>query len=188
MITAVIAVKLIPLWSSTGVEDSLYDEVVPSSSDNTPLSNNELFLPDKGTDVDKRRLSAASGYYELVEVKHEVCTVDGNYTWIVDEGPRPKSSSNSRADPAHVDNSSTLADVSTAVIDSNGTAEGQDEDGAPLFKIVTPRRTEKKVSTKTDVAWISYSTAVVLKTLLGVRINVVRSLSAGEPAVSQTFN
>lgn len=153
MITAVIAVKLIPLWSSTGVEDSLYDEVVPSSSDNTPLSNNELLVPDKGTDVDKR-LSAASGYYELVEVKHEVCTVDGNYTWIVDEGRWPKSSGNGQADPAHVDNSSTLADVSTAVIDSNGTAEGQDEDGAPLFKIVTPRRTEKKISTTTDVAWI----------------------------------
>ena len=153
MITSVIAVKLIPLWSSTGIEDSLYDEVVPSSSDNTPLSNNELLVPDKGTDVDKR-LSAASGYYELVEVKHEVCTVDGNYTWIVDEGRWPKSSGNSRADPAHVDNSSTLADVSTAVIDSNGTAEGQDEDGVPLFKILTPRRTEKKVSTTTDVAWI----------------------------------
>ena len=44
MITAVIAVKLIPLWSSIGVEDSLYDEVVPSSSDNTPLSNNELLV------------------------------------------------------------------------------------------------------------------------------------------------
>ena len=25
--------KLIPLWSSTGAEDSLYEEVVPSSSD-----------------------------------------------------------------------------------------------------------------------------------------------------------
>ena len=153
MITAVIAVKLIPLWSSTGVEDSLYDEVVPSSSDNTPLSNNELLVPDKGTDVDKR-FSAASGYYELVEVKHEVFTVDGNYTGIVDEAPRPKSSGNGGAEPAHVDSSSTLADVSTAVIDSNETAEGQDEDGAPLFKIVTPQRTEKKVSTTTDVAWI----------------------------------
>ena len=53
-----------------------------------------------------------------------------------------------------VDNSSTLADVSSAVIDSDGTAEGQDEDGAPRFKLVTPRRTEKKVSTTTDVAWI----------------------------------
>ena len=92
--------------------------------------------------------------YELAEVKHEVCTVDGNYTRIVDEGRWPKSSGNGQADPAHVDNSSTLADVSTAVIDSNGTAEGQDEDGAPLFKIVTPRRTEKKISTTTDVAWI----------------------------------
>ena len=92
--------------------------------------------------------------YELVEVKHEVCTVDGNYTWIVDEGRWPKSSDNGQADPTHVDNSSTLADVSAAVIDSNGTAEGQDEDGAPLFKIVTPRRTEKKISTTTDVAWI----------------------------------
>lgn len=147
------AVKLIPLWSSTGVEDSLYDEVVPSSSDNTPLSSNELLVPDKGTDVDKR-LSVASGYYEFVEVKHEVSTVDGNFTGIVDEGPRSKSSSNGRAEPAHVDNSSTLADVSSAVIDSNGTTEGQDEDGAPLFKIVTPRRTEKKVSATTDVAWI----------------------------------
>ena len=97
---------------------------MPSSSDNTPLSNNELLVPDKGTDEDKR-LSAASGYYELVEVKQEVATVDGNYTGIVDEGPRPKSSSNGRAEPAHVDNSSTLADVSSAVIDSNGTAEGE---------------------------------------------------------------
>ena len=78
------------------------------------------------------------GYYELVEVKHEVPTVDFNYTGIVDEGPRPKSSSNGREKPAHVDNSSTLADVLSAVIESNGTAEGEDEDGAPLFKIVTP--------------------------------------------------
>ena len=53
MIIAVIAVKLIPLWSSTGVEDR-DDEVVPSSSDNTPLSNNELLVPDKGTNEDKR--------------------------------------------------------------------------------------------------------------------------------------
>ena len=97
MITAVIAVKLIPLWSSIGVEHSLYDEVVPSSSDNTPLSNNELLVPEKGTDVDKR-LSPASGYYEFAEVKHEVSAVDGNYTGIVDEGPRPKSSSGQQQD------------------------------------------------------------------------------------------
>ena len=60
-----------------------------------------------------KRLSAASGYYELVEVKHEVATVYGNYTGIVDEGPRPKSSSNGRAQPAHVDSSSTLACASS---------------------------------------------------------------------------
>ena len=43
----------------------------------------------------------------------------------MDEGPRPKSSSNGPAEPAHVDKSSTLADVSSVVIDSNGTAEGE---------------------------------------------------------------
>ena len=145
--------KLIPLWSSTGAEDSLYDEVAPSSSDNTPLSNNDLSVPDTSADEDKR-LSAASGYYELVEVKHEVPTVDGNYTGIVDEGPRPKSSSSGRAEPVHVDSSSTLACPSSAVIDSNGTVEGEDEDGAPHYEIVTPRRTEKKVSKTTHVAWI----------------------------------
>ena len=69
--------KLIPLWSSTGAEDSLYDEVAPSSSDNTPLLNNDFSVPDTSADEDKR-LSAASGYYELVEVKHEVLTVYGN--------------------------------------------------------------------------------------------------------------
>ena len=42
--------KLIPLWSSTGAEDSLCDEVVSSSIDNTPLSNNESLVPDKATD------------------------------------------------------------------------------------------------------------------------------------------
>ena len=63
----------------------------------------------------------------------------------MDEGPRPKSSSNGRAQPADVNNSSTLACASSAVlIDSNGTTEGEDEDGAPHYEIVTPRRTEKK--------------------------------------------
>ena len=70
--------KLITLWSSTGAENSLCDEVVPSLIDNTPLSNNELLAPDKATDDWDKRLSAASGYYELVEVKHEVSTVYGN--------------------------------------------------------------------------------------------------------------
>ena len=42
--------KLIPLRSSIGAEDSLYDEVAPSSSDNTPLLNNESLVPDKATD------------------------------------------------------------------------------------------------------------------------------------------
>lgn len=145
--------KLIPLWSSTGAEDSLYDEVAPSSSDNTPLLNNGLSVPDTSADEDKR-LSAASGYYELVEVKHEVPMVDGNYTGIVDEGPRPKSSGSGRAEHMHVDSSSTPACASSAVIDSNGTAEGEDEDSAPHYEIVTPRKTEKKVSKTTDVAWI----------------------------------
>ena len=50
----------------------------------------------------------------------------------MDEGPRPKSSSNGRAQPADVNNNSTLACASSAVlIDSNGTTEGEDEDGAP---------------------------------------------------------
>ena len=40
----------IPLWSSTGAEDSLYDEVVPKLSDNTPLSINESLVADKSTD------------------------------------------------------------------------------------------------------------------------------------------
>ena len=63
----------------------------------------------------------------------------------MDEGPRPKSSSNGSAQPADVNNSSTLACASSAVlIDSNGTTEGEDEDGAPPYEIVTPRRTEKK--------------------------------------------
>ena len=42
--------KLMPLWWSKGAEDSLCDEVVPSSIDNTPLSNNELLAADKATD------------------------------------------------------------------------------------------------------------------------------------------
>ena len=42
--------KLIPLWSSTGAEDSLCDEFVPSSIDNMPLSNSELLVPDKATE------------------------------------------------------------------------------------------------------------------------------------------
>ena len=99
-------------------------------------------------------MSAASGCYELVEVKREALTVDGNYTGIVDEGPRPKSSSSGRAEPMHVDSSSTPARASSAVIDSNGTAEGEDEDSAPHYETVTPRKTEKKVSKTTDVAWI----------------------------------
>ena len=49
MIIAVIdanfAVRLIPLWSSTGDEDSLYNEIAPSLSDNTPLLNDELSVP-----------------------------------------------------------------------------------------------------------------------------------------------
>lgn len=143
----------IEMGTVEGAEDCLYDEVAPSSSDNTPLLNNDLSVPDTSADEDKR-LSAASGYYELVEVKHEVPTVDGNYTGIVDEGPRPKSSSSGRAEPVHVDSSSTLACPSSAVIDSNGTVEGEDEDGAPHYEIVTPRRTEKKVSKTTHVAWI----------------------------------
>lgn len=143
----------IEMGTVEGAEDSLYDEVAPSSSDNTPLSNNDLSVPDTSADEDKR-LSAASGYYELVEVKHEVPTVDGNYTGIVDEGPRPKSNSSGRAEPVHVESSSTLACASSAVIDSNGTVEGEDEDGAPHYEIVTPRRTEKKVSKTTHVAWI----------------------------------
>ena len=72
----------------------------------------------------------------------------------MDEGPRPKPSGDGRAQPSDVNNSSTLACASSAVTDSNGTAGGEDEDGAPLYEIVTPRRTEKKVSTTTDVAWI----------------------------------
>lgn len=143
----------IEMGTVEGAEDSLYDEVAPSSSDNTPLLNNDFSVPDTSADEDKR-LSAASGYYELVEVKHEVPTVDGNYTGIVDEGPRPKSNSSGRAEPVHVDSSSTLACASSAVIDSNGTVEGEDEDGAPHYEIVTPRRTEKKVSKTTHVAWI----------------------------------
>ena len=39
------AVRLIPLWSSTGDEDSLYNEIAPSLSDNTPLLNDELSVP-----------------------------------------------------------------------------------------------------------------------------------------------
>ena len=61
--------KLIPLWSSTGAENSLCDEVVPSLIDNTPLWNSELLVPDKAKMIGDKRLSTASGYYELVEVK-----------------------------------------------------------------------------------------------------------------------
>ena len=70
--------KLIPLWSSTGAKDSLCDEVVPSSSDNTTLSNNELLALIRLQMTGDKRLSAASGYYELVEVKDKVPTVYGN--------------------------------------------------------------------------------------------------------------
>ena len=42
--------KLIPLWSSTGAEDSLYDEVVLKLSDNRPVSINESLVADKSTD------------------------------------------------------------------------------------------------------------------------------------------
>ena len=72
----------------------------------------------------------------------------------MDEGPRPKSSGNGRAQPADVNNSSTLACASSAVIYSNGTTEGEDEDGAPHYEIVTPRMTVKEVSKTTDVVWI----------------------------------
>ena len=72
------------------------------------------------------------------------------YRGIADEGPWPKSSSSGRAEPAHgpahVDSSSTLACASSVIIDSNGTAKGEDEDSAPHYEIVTRRKTEKKVS------------------------------------------
>ena len=63
--------KVIPLLSSTGAEDSLYDEVVPRSSDKYA---NLIRVQTTGD----KRLSAASGYYELAEVKHEVPTVYRN--------------------------------------------------------------------------------------------------------------
>ena len=70
--------KLMPLWWSKGADDSLCDEVVPSSIDNTPLSITNYWHLIRLQMTGDKRLSAASGYYELVEVKDEVPTVYGN--------------------------------------------------------------------------------------------------------------
>ena len=154
MIIAVIdanfAVRLIPLWSSTGDEDSLYNEIAPSLSDNTPLLNDELSVPVRMRRKDYRPPPAITNLLKSNTRLLQFMVIRQGL-WMRGLGPNQAVMA---AQPSDVNNSSTLACASSAVTDSNGTAGGEDEDGAPLYEIVTPRRTEKKVSTTTDVAWI----------------------------------
>ena len=135
---------------STGTGDGLYDEVGPTTSGKQRSPNMELSVPECNTD-ETNRLSSVSGDYELVEVKHNITTVDDDYSGLVDEGPRPKADSRGRAGPELLETRSAPAGTSAVISSSNEATEEGDENEGTHYELVTPRKMSKDLS---NLDWV----------------------------------
>ena len=145
---------LLTYFDSLGTADSLYDEVGPGTTKQQQSLNLELSVPDYNTDETKR-LSGVSDDYELVEVKHTITTVDGSYSGLVDEGPRPKTGSCGRGGPELLEARRTPAESPSAVSGSNGAQEDQDDSEEPHYELVAPRTaSQEDIVHSSSLGWV----------------------------------
>lgn len=90
-------------------------------------------------DAETKRQSIVSSQYELVEVKHNI-SMEGNYTGVVDEGPKPTKVGNSGVVTEHKENSMPVRSANDNV-----------DDEEPHYELVSP---PKKSSNSRNVAWV----------------------------------
>ena len=92
-----------------------------------------------GEDAETKRQSIVSNQYELVEVKHNI-SMEGNYTGVVDEGPKPTKVGNSGVVTEHKENSMPVRSSNDNV-----------DDEEPHYELVSPR---KKRSNSQNLVWV----------------------------------
>ncbi|KAK2548458.1 hypothetical protein P5673_031353 [Acropora cervicornis] len=115
--------------------NGLYDEIVMGTTEQQRASDEKL----SGEDAETKRQSIVSNQYELVEVKHNI-SMEGNYTGVVDEGPKPTKVGNSGVVTEHKENSMPVRSSNDNV-----------DDEEPHYELVSPR---KKRSNSQNLVWV----------------------------------
>lgn len=91
-------------------------------------------------DAETKRQSVVSNQYELVEVKHNISPMEGNYSGLSNEGPKPTTIGNSGVVTEHKETKTPVPSLNENV-----------DDEEAHYELVSP---PKKSSNSRNAVWI----------------------------------